>query len=436
MIKYLLKKLENYFGFKTLGSTWKIEILAGLSTFLSLSYIFVVNPSILSEAGIDKSVAFFATILVSSLATILMGLWANKPFSLAPGLEMNGYVAFVVVGTLGFIWQDALGAVFWSGILMLIVNFLRIREHIIKAIPDKLKSGLAAAVGVFLMLIALKVSGVLAYEEIQVTGIGLLTSPEACVFYVGLAVALILRYFKLKGGVLISIIIASISAHLLGIGEVIEPIKVSKEMFNGVFALNFGVILDPKVWSVILILFIIDFYGSIAKFIGLTRNTTIVDKNGDMPKMKEALTIDGAATTVGGILGTTNLTPYVESAVGIGEGGRSGLVFVVSGILMLLFLLLTPLVNLVPVVATTGALFFVGLILLPTKADLKNYHWSDTIAVLAMIVATIWTFGLDKAMLFGFGLYIILQVVRGEWRKVNPYLLASTILVLVSILLA
>lgn len=380
--------------------------------------------------------AFFATILVSSLATILMGLWANKPFSLAPGLEMNGYVAFVVVGTLGFIWQDALGAVFWSGILMLIVNFLRIREHIIKAIPDKLKSGLAAAVGVFLMLIALKVSGVLAYEEIQVTGIGLLTSPEACVFYVGLAVALILRYFKLKGGVLISIIIASISAHLLGIGEVIEPIKVSKEMFNGVFALNFGVILDPKVWSVILILFIIDFYGSIAKFIGLTRNTTIVDKNGDMPKMKEALTIDGAATTVGGILGTTNLTPYVESAVGIGEGGRSGLVFVVSGILMLLFLLLTPLVNLVPVVATTGALFFVGLILLPTKADLKNYHWSDTIAVLAMIVATIWTFGLDKAMLFGFGLYIILQVVRGEWRKVNPYLLASTILVLVSILLA
>ena len=151
----MMQKIESYFGFKKLGSSWKIEILAGLSTFLSLSYIFVVNPSILAEAGISKSAVFFATVIVSSLATIIMGLWANKPFSLAPGLEMNAYIAFIVVGTLGFVWQDALGAVFWSGVVMLIINFLRIREYIIKAIPDKLKSGLAASVGVFLMLIAL-----------------------------------------------------------------------------------------------------------------------------------------------------------------------------------------------------------------------------------------------------------------------------------------
>jgi adenine/guanine/hypoxanthine permease len=432
----MMQKIESFFDIKKLGSTWKIEILAGLSTFLSLSYIFVVNPAILSEAGISKSVVFFATVIISSLATIVMGLWAKKPFSLAPGLEMNAYIAFIVVGTLGFVWQDALGAVFWSGVLMLIINFLRIREYIIKAIPNKLKSGLAASVGVFLMLIALKVSGVLAYEGIQVQGLGLLTSPEAYVFYVGLIVALILRYFKVKGTILISIVIASVVAHLLGIGDVVEPVKISKDMLNGTLAFNLSIIMNPKILSIILILFIIDFYGSIAKFIGLTRNTTIVDKNGDMPKMKEALAIDGGATVLGAGLGTTNVTTYVESAVGIGEGGRTGLTAVVSGILMLFFLLLTPLVNLVPVVATTGALLFVGLTLFPTRKDLKTYRWADILAVTAMVLATIWTFGLDKAMLVGFGLFIILQIIQGQWKKVNPYLLASTILLLISILLA
>jgi adenine/guanine/hypoxanthine permease len=432
----MTQKLESFFGIKKLGSTWRIEILAGLSTFLSLSYIFVVNPAILSEAGIDKSVVFFATVVVSSLATILMGLWANKPFSLAPGLEMNAYIAFIVVGTLGFIWQDALGAVFWSGVVMLIVNFLRIREQIIKAIPDKLKSGLAASVGVFLMLIALKVSGMLAYDGIQVKGIGLLTSPEAIVFYVGLIVAIILKYFKAKGTILISIVVASVAAHLLGIGDVIEPVKVSKDMLDGTLAFNLGIIFNPKILSVILILFIIDFYGSVAKFIGLTRNTTIVDKKGDMPKMKEALAVDGIATVVGSGLGTTNVTSYVESAVGIGEGGRTGLTSVVSGILMLLFLLLTPLVNLVPVVATTGTLLFVGLTLFPTRKDLKTYSWVDIVAVTSMVLATIWTFGLDKAMLVGFGLFIVLQVLKGEWRKVNIYLLISTVLLLLSVFLA
>jgi adenine/guanine/hypoxanthine permease len=432
----MTQKLESFFGIKKLGSTWRIEILAGLSTFLSLSYIFVVNPSILAEAGIDKSVVFFATVIVSSLATIIMGLWANKPFSLAPGLEMNAYIAFIVVGTLGFVWQDALGAVFWSGVVMLIINFLRIREQIIKAIPDKLKSGLAASVGVFLMLIALKVSGMLAYEGIQVQGIGLLTSPEAIVFYVGLMVAIALKYFKVKGTILISIIAASVTAHLLGIGDVVEPVKISKDMLGGTLAFNLGIIFNPKILSIILVLFIIDFYGSVAKFIGLTRNTTIVDKNGNMPKMKEALMVDGAATVVGAGLGTTNVTSYVESAVGIGEGGRTGLTSVVSGILMLLFLLLTPLVNLVPVVATTGALLFVGLTLFPTRKDLKTYNWVDIVAVAAMVLATIWTFGLDKAMLVGFGLFIILQVLKGQWRKVNIYLLISTILLLLSVFLA
>lgn len=430
------KTLDKFFTIKALGSTLKVELLAGLSTFLSLSYIFVVNPAILSDAGMSKSVVFFATVIASSFATILMGLWANKPFVLAPGLEMNAFIAYVVVGTMGFVWQDALGAVFWSGIIMLLINYARLREKIIKAIPDKIKSGLAASVGIFLILIALNVSGVLAYEGIQLKGIGLVTAPAAYVCYTGLLVALLLRYFKVRGAVLISIVIASVVAKIIGVGSVVEPVALSSAMLKGTFALNVGVIFNPKIWSVILILFILDFYGSVAKFIGLTRNTTIIDANGNMPKMREALAIDGLGTVVGASLGTSNVTTYVESAVGIGEGGRTGLTAVVSGVLMLLFLALIPLINLVPVIATTGALFYVGLTLLPTRNDLKSYSIIEVIAVLLMVLTTIITFGLDKAMLVGFGAFILLQLLKGAYKEVNVYLLLSTFILALSVVLS
>ena len=428
--------IAKYFQLKERKTTWKIELLAGLSTFLSLSYIFVVNPAILAEAGIDKSVAFFATIVGSVLTTLVMGLWANLPFAVAPGLEMNAYIAYVVVSVLGFTWQGALGAVFWSGVLTVLLNYTRVRVAIINAIPDKLKSGLAAAVGVFLLLIALKVSGITAYSGIQITGLGVLTSPEAQVFYFGLVAVAILRYLQVKGAVLLSIIAASFFAHFLGIGQVVEPIKLSKDMLAGTWALDLGIILDPRVWSIILILFILDFYGSIAKLIGLTRNTSILDKDGNVPKMQEALAVDGAGTVVGAALGTSNLITFVESAVGIGEGGRTGLTAVFCGLLMSLFLLLTPLVNLVPVVATTGALFYVGLLLFPTKDEWKTYNWADTIVLDAITIVTIITFGLDKAMFAGFATYLILLAVRKKFKEMNVYLVASTVLLLLSIYLS
>jgi len=430
-----MNKIKKYFNIVELGSNIRTELLAGLSIFLSLSYIFIVNPTILAEAGIGKSAVFFATVIVSSLATIIMGLWAKKPFALAPGLEMNSYIAFVVIAGMGFVWPEALGLVFWSGILMLIVNALKIRESIIKAIPNTLKAGLAATVGVFLMLIALNVSGILAYEGIQLTGIGNLIAPQALVFLVGLLTLIILKKFKVRGAIIASIVAASLVGHLAGLADAIEPVRLSSDMFSAFFALDFSVILNPKALSVILILFLLDFYGSIAKFIGLTRNTNIVDENGDMPQMQEALSIDGGATVLGSVLGTTNVTTYVESAVGIGEGGRTGLTAVTTGVLMLFFLLLTPLVNLVPVIATTGALFYVGLTLFPKRKELREYKWFDIISVLAMVVTTIVTFGLDKSMLIGFGLYIVFQVTTGKWREVNPYLFGSAVLLLLAIFL-
>lgn len=432
----MIATLNRWFSIQERGSTIRTEIFAGVSTFLALSYIFVVNPAILSEGGMDKSMVFFATIVGSVVTTLLMGLWARLPFVLAPGLEMNAYVAYIVIGTLGFAWQGAMGAVFWSGVLCILVSFTPVRVNIIRAIPDSLKAGLSAAVGVFLMLIALKVSGMTAYEGIKIQGIGSLTSPEAMVFYSGLIFVTLLRYFKMKGAVLLSIIGASIVAHLIGIGSVIEPIALSRNMLQGLFALDLSVILNPKIWSVLVVLFILDFYGSIAKLIGLSQNTSIRDKNGEVPRMKEALIVDGAGTVIGAALGTSNLITYVESAVGIGEGGRTGLVAVVCAILMSLFLFITPLVNLIPVVATTGALFYVGLLLMPKWEEVKTYHWGEIVSVVATILVTIWTFGLDKAMFAGFATFILALLVQGKWKSINIYLLVSTALLLLSIILS
>ncbi|MCI0552502.1 MAG: hypothetical protein L0287_16250, partial [Anaerolineae bacterium] len=217
--------------------------------------------------------------------------------------------------------------------------------------------------------------------------------------------------------------------------QLIEPITFSRDMFAGVFAFDWRIIVNPKIWSVILVLFILDFYGSIAKFIGLTRNTSIIDANGDLPHLKEGLIVDGLGTVIGATTGTSNLITFVESAVGIGEGGRTGLVAIVVAVLIASFLLLIPLINLIPVVATTGALLFVGFTLLPNRDALKEYSWVDMIAVALMVIVTIWTFGLAQAMFAGFAAFVVLFAVQGQWDKLNPYLVGSTVLLLLSIIL-
>lgn len=282
------------------------------------------------------------------------------------------------------------------------------------------------------MLIALKVCGAFLYDGVKLKGVGSLTSYEVIVFFCGLVLVFLFRALGIKGAVLLSIIGASVIAGFLGIGKVLDPIVMSKDMFSGIFAMDLKVIFNPKIWSIVLILFILDFYGSIAKFIGLTRNTSIVDKDGNMPQMQEALTVDGLGTVLGASLGTSNLITYVESAVGIGEGGRTGLTAVVCALLMSLFLFLTPLVNLVPVVATTGALFYVGLMLFPKKDELQNYDWFDIAVLAIMVLVTIATFALDRAMCAGFVFYILFLILRGKAREVNVYLAVSAAVLLLS----
>lgn len=418
--------LDRYFGIAAKGSSLQIEILAGISTFLALSYIFVVNPAILAQAGMNKSAVLFATILTSGIGTLLMGFWARLPFVLAPGMEMNAYVAFFVVGALRFTWQQALGAVFWSGVLFVILTALRVRQNIIEAIPDSMKSGLSLSVGVFLALVAFKITGILRYEGVYIKGIGTLLTGETLALFVGLSLILVLDRLQIRGGVLIAIVVTSFFCHFRGLGAGEKAAEVSAVMLSGVGKLQpLAIFLDRRMLSVILVLFLIDFYGSVAKLIGLTMRTNIME-NRRLPRMKEALLIDSIGTTAGAILGTSSITVYVESAIGIGAGGRTGLTAVVCGLLMLSCFGVAPFLHQVPLVATTGALVFVAVKLCPSFQDLKSLGWVDLAAVAVMQILVVFTFALDRAMLAGFAAYTVSALFMR--KRLNPYMIGSMVL--------
>lgn len=420
-----LERIRAYFQVREKGSSLRTEMLAGLSTFLVLSYIFVVNPAILSQAGMDRSSVLFATILVSGGATLAMGLWARLPYVLAPGMEMNAYIAFFVVGSLGLTWQEALGAVFWSGVLFVILSVAKIRQKIIDAIPDRMKTSLSLSVGVFLVLVAFKISGVLRFEGVRVVGLGQWTTPEAVALYIGLAIVLILDRFRVRAAVIISISAATIVAHEMGAGGGEQAAQLSWHMFSAVGALDFGVIARPTAFSVILVLFLIDFYGSVAKLIGLAANTSI-QEGGRVPRMNRALLVDSVGTTAAAGLGTSNITVYVESAVGIGAGGRTGLTAVTCGVLMLACFALAPVLHWVPLAATTGALVFVAVKLFPPSRDLRRFTWIDSIAMFLMQVVVVATFALDRAIFVGLVTYVASQAFRRE--QINRYALVSIML--------
>ena len=429
----MIASLKAFFGIDSCGSSLQTEILAGLSTFLALSYIFVVNPAILAQAGMNKSAVLFATILTSGVATICMGLWARLPFVLAPGMEMNAYVAFFVVGALGFTWQQALGAVFWSGLLFLVLTITHVREKIIDSIPERMKSALSLSVGVFLGLIALKIAGLVRYEGVHIKGIGDFTAPVALMFYFSVVLVLVLEKLEVPGAVMISIIATAGLCQFLKIGLGAEkPAEVSSVMFSAVGRLDPSVILNPKSMSVILILFLIDFYGSVAKLIGLTMNTNMLVR-GRLPRMREALLIDSVASTTGSVLGTSSITVYVESGVGIAAGGRTGLTAVVCGLLILTCFLLAPFLQYVPLLATTGALLFVAIKLCPSLRALKESSKVDVFALVVMQIIVIATFALDRAMLAGFMTYLVADLAAK--RRPNSYLVGSILLLLIGTLL-
>jgi AGZA family xanthine/uracil permease-like MFS transporter len=430
---------SDYFALRMRDSTITREVIAGISTYLSLAYIFLVNPSILAGAHMNVSAVLFATVIASGLATIAMGIWANLPFAVAPGLEMSGFFAFVVVGTLGLSWQDALATVFWSGVLCVVLTVLPIRQKIIDSIPSGLKINIGVSVGVFVATIGLLLAKIIVFKDglpdFESMHFNSLSSTQALIMYATFAVAFVLglKRFRFRGGMLVAIAIGALLCKIFGIAAD-QPAKFSSDMFLAVGQAHIlSVLANPHFAMVMLVFFIVDFYGGIGKFIGLTAATNI-QSQGKVPNIGQALYVDGFGTIGGSLLGTSSLISFVESAVGIAAGGRTGITAIVCGILMLASLLVTPLVGVVPVAATSGVLLYVGWLLLPIRQFRENsesFGSFDLAVAVTMGILSFVTFSLDKALLAGFLLYTGRELF--VLRRINIYLVTTTLVLFVSV---
>ncbi|MGX7826347.1 solute carrier family 23 protein [Actinokineospora sp. 24-640] len=411
-------RLDTAFGLAERGTTARTEVLGGVSTFLAMSYIVLVNPAVLAQGGIPWGAAFTATALIAGLATIAMGLWARLPFAVAPGMEINALVVFSVIGVHGFTWQQALGLVLCSGGLMAAVTAMGWRAAAIAAIPGPVRTGLVACVGIFIGLVGLQVSGLIGGDWP-----GVLASPGAIALYLGFGVSWLLRAIRFRAAVLVGIAVAAGYCAIVGLRA--DPPRAG-DATAGLFALDLTAFAQPAAWGVVLMLFAIDFFGSVAKLVGLSCGTPI-QRNGEVPGMGRALQVDSVATMGGAVVGSTSFVTFVESGVGIRAGARTGLASVVTGVLLLACLVLAPALTWVPAVAASGALLHVALTTLPRPAELQAAGAEAVLVVVVMAVVTMITFALDQALLAGLVVHLVAGAVRGQ-RPAVPALVVSGLL--------
>jgi AGZA family xanthine/uracil permease-like MFS transporter len=425
----LTHRLNQFFQLDAYGTNVRTEVLAGLSTYLSLCYIFVVSPAILSAAGIDPKAALFATAVASSLATIAMGLWANLPFAVAPGLTMSSYFSFVVVQKLHLSWPQALATVFLSGILCVILTSLPVRQTIIRSIPAGLKQAIAVTIGIFVATIGLFLAKLITPSEGGIIDFAflkpdVLLSPLTAVLLCGLVLSIVLGMKRLRfpAGMLVAIILAALLHHHL-FPNAPAP-NTSGDALASVAKLDFSVLLHSEFWLPVIVFFVLDFFEGIGGFIGMTSNTSIQDRDGNVPNMKKGLWVDGFGTIGGALVGTSSLIIFVESAVGINAGGRTGLTAIVCGSLMAIGVAASfefaEVLTWVPAQAVAGVLVYVGYLIFsgavkPEEAG--RIARFDLLVMIGMAAIAFLTFSLDKSLAFGFLAYFLHSLKPGTGRQ-------------------
>lgn len=404
-------RLDRYFALTERRSTLRIEVLGGVSTFLAMSYILLVNPSILEQGGVPWRAAFVATALVAGLATLAVGVWGRLPFAVAPGMEINAFVVLTVIGQQGFSWQEALGLAVWSGVLMLAVTGAGWRGRVIDAIPPEIGTGLVLSVGMFIAVVGFKVGGFSHWSDVTMST---MSSEPAIAMYLSFGIAVVLSAARVRAAVLIGIAAAGLYCGLAGLKATGHT---SGAWSDALFKADLSVITNPQCWQIVLVLFALDFFGSVAKFVGLSADTTI-QQDGKVPGIKQALLVDSLATMGGGAVGSTNYVTFVESSVGIRAGARTGIAAVVTGLLLISCLAFSEVASLIPANATAGALLFVALAMVPKPALLRELGGLAVTISLVMVAVTAYTAALDQAMFAGLLVYL---AVTG-WQHKAPSL--------------
>jgi len=423
--------LATYFKLAENGTDVKTEVLAGITTFLTMAYIIFVNPSILGAAGMDTGAVFVATWLAAAGATLLMGLYANYPIALAPGMGLNAYFAFGVVKGMGHSWEVALGAVFVSGVLFLLLTVTRLRELIINSIPKALKLSISAGIGFFLAIIALQNAGVIAAHPATLVTLGNLKAPTTILACLGFFLMVGLDSLRVRGGILISILAVTVVGIAMGLSPFNGIASMPPSLAPTFLKMDVAGALSLGLVTVVFAFLFVDLFDNAGTLIGLAHRAGFLDKDGKLPRIRQALTTDSIAAMGGAVLGTSTTTSYIESAAGIKEGGRTGLTAVVVAALFLLALFFAPLATTVPGYATAPALFFVACLMARGIAELD---WEDVTEYAPGIVTAVTmplTFSIAHGIAFGFISYAAIKLLSGRIKDISPVVAVLAILFVV-----
>jgi AGZA family xanthine/uracil permease-like MFS transporter len=417
--------LDGYFGIGANGSTIRTEIIAGVTTFLTMAYIIVVNPQILAKAGMPQGAVFVATCLAAAVATAVMGLYAKYPIALAPGMGLNAFFAFTIVLTYKYTWQQALWAVFLSGVLFFLVSIFRIREYIIDAIPMNLKLAISAGVGLFLAIIALENSGIVVDHPATLVTMGkldprLLASWPAILCILGFILIAALNYRQVPGATLLGMLIVGVIGIPLGFAKFTGIVSLPPSIAPTLLAFDWSRTFELTFIIVVLTLFLIDVFDNAGTLIGVTHRSGLLDKNGKLPRMRQALISDSFAAMFGSAVGTSTTTSYIESSSGVAAGGRTGLTAVVVSILFLLALFFSPLAAMIPAYASAAALLYVAAIMARGLAEMS---WDDITEYAPAIVCAVTmplTYSIATGIGLGFITYVLIKVLAGKPQDASP----------------
>jgi AGZA family xanthine/uracil permease-like MFS transporter len=411
------RRLERYFEFEQLRTNWRTEILAGMTTFVTMAYIIFVNPSILHEAGMPLKAVVGATCFCAAFGSIAMGAFARYPIALAPGMGLNAYFTYTVVKGMGVPWETALGAVFLSGVAFLVLTVMGIRQLIFNAIPQELYAAVAAGIGLFIAVIGLRNSGIIVASPATLVTLGNLRDRNTLVAIAGLLIIAALLAWQVRGAMLIGILATTLLAALCGLTHWSpETYRISD------IAATAGKLNIKAAWSlgfaeIVFVFLFVDLFDNIGTLVGVGKKAGLFDNANRIPRLRRILLADAASTIAGSLVGTSTVVSYIESAAGVVAGGRSGVTAIVTGLLFIAALFVAPLVGAVPSAATAPALIVVGSLMM---SQVNEIRWSDPIVAIPAFLTLITiplTFSIANGLAFGFTSYALLKLLRGEFRR-------------------
>ncbi len=413
----------RYFQLKENNTNVKTEFVAGLTTFMTMAYILIVNPLILSEAGMDKGSVFTATIIASVIATTIMALWAKLPFALAPGMGLNAYFAYTIVLGMGYSWQFAITAVFIEGLLFILFTILNIREAIIDGIPADIKKAISVGIGLFIAFIGLSNAGIIEQGKGTPLTLGNIADIDAPLLAIaGILITGVLFSLKIKGALLIGIVITTIIGIPMGVTSLpngFVPVSLPPSVSPTFFQFNFHEIFTYDFLIVLFVLLFVDMFDTVGTLIGVTTKAGIMQNDGKLPRAKQALFADSIGTTIGAIFGTSTVTTYIESATGIAEGGKTGLTTLFTAAFFLIALFLAPVFAIIPQAATATALVIVGLFMMSPVADINFKDFTTSIPAFFTILMMPLAYSIADGIVFGIVSYVILKTFTGKYRQVS-----------------